>query len=137
MLLLPNNLSAANIKIQDVGIRVILFFTTFCSQLMHASDALILCSFCFSVTGVVAIDCEMVGVSFQGSKSALGRVTLVRISIIEREGKKRKGGKAFHFSPCTFLHFLFSYFISFRPNTPTLLILFFFLFPFQLNTPDF
>ncbi|CAN6476684.1 unnamed protein product [Victoria cruziana] len=30
-----------------------------------------------SVTGVVAIDCEMVGVSFQGSKSALGRVTLV------------------------------------------------------------
>ncbi|XP_031474279.1 RNA exonuclease 4 [Nymphaea colorata] len=30
-----------------------------------------------SLTDVVAMDCEMVGVSFQGSKSALGRVSLV------------------------------------------------------------
>ncbi|XP_057963756.1 uncharacterized protein LOC131154924 isoform X2 [Malania oleifera] len=31
----------------------------------------------FSLTDVVAMDCEMVGVSSQGNKSALGRVTLV------------------------------------------------------------
>jgi RNA exonuclease 4 len=30
-----------------------------------------------SLTKVVAIDCEMVGVGFDGGKSALGRVTLV------------------------------------------------------------
>ncbi|KAH0464090.1 hypothetical protein IEQ34_006876 [Dendrobium chrysotoxum] len=31
----------------------------------------------FSLTEALAMDCEMVGVSFQGNKSALGRVTLV------------------------------------------------------------
>lgn len=32
---------------------------------------------CDSLTDAVAMDCEMVGVSSQGNKSALGRVTLV------------------------------------------------------------
>lgn len=32
---------------------------------------------CCSLTKVLAIDCEMVGVGFEGSKSALARVTLV------------------------------------------------------------
>ena len=39
----------------------------------------------FSLTEVLAMDCEMVGVSSQGNKSALGRVTLVSFFLFPRQ----------------------------------------------------